>query len=131
LNQKTPGIGSIRVEYQNGYRGEWEFNLRDVPSPNSHCEFILTNGVIKCDLLKGFLEYQVPDGTILKETHMVQNLGSRIADSVGFAGIQESVNAFIDSIYFKRVGLFDLQKYTNVKDIHSRLHSYCSLEEPS
>jgi predicted dehydrogenase len=132
LNQKPPDIGSIKVEYQNGFQGEWQFNLRDFPSPNLHCELILTNGTIKCDLLKGLLEYQVQDGNIIKETHEEQNLDPTIADSIGFAGMQESVNEFIDSIYSKRrVGLFDLQKYTNVKDIHSMLYSYCSLEEPS
>ncbi len=65
-------------------------------------------------------------------THIKQNLDPGIVASVGFAGMQESVNKFIDSIYFKtkRVGLFDLQKYANIKEIHSKLYAYCSLEEP-
>ena len=130
LNKNIPDIGSIRIEYQNGCRGEWKFNLQDFPSPNLHCELILTNGVIKCDLVKGFLEYQVPDGTILKETHIKQNLDPEIAVSVGFAGMKESVNKFIDSIYLNEVGLFDLQKYTNIKEVHSKLYAYCALEEP-
>ena len=131
-NQKTPDIGSIKVQYQNGCRGEWQFNLRDYPNPNLNCELTLTNGTIKCDLLKGLLEYHIQDGNIIKETHLEQNLNPAIAESIGFAGMQESVNEFIDSIYSaRRDGLFDLQKYRNVKDIHSMLYSYLSLEEPS
>lgn len=130
LKQKTPDIGSIGVEYQDGYWGEWKFNLRDFPRPHLHFKLILTNGVIKCDLVKGFLEYQVADGTIQKENHREQNLDPRVAASIGFAGMQESVNKFIDSIYLNKVGLFDLQKYANIKEIHSKLYAYCALKEP-
>ena len=132
LDKETPDIGSIKVGYQNGCLGEWQFNLRDYPNPNLNCELILTNGTIKCDLLKGLLEFQVQDGNIIKETHPEQNLDPEIAESMGFAGMQESVNEFIDSIYSaRRDRLFDLQKYTNIKNIHSMLYSYLSLEEPS
>ena len=132
LNEKTADIGSIKVGYQNGCLGEWQFNLLDYPNPNLNCELTLTNGTIKCDLLKGLLEFQVRDGNIIKETHLEQNLDPAIAEAIGFAGMQESVNEFINSIYSeKRDGLFDLRKYTNVKDIHSMLYSYLSLEEPS
>ena len=43
--------------------------------------------------------------------------------------MQESVDMFLNSIKTKS-NTFDLNKYKNIKDIHSKLYSYCELNEP-
>ena len=119
-------IGSIEVKYENGYIGEWKFNLKEHPGMNLTFEILFENGFIKCDLSTG-------DLTIIdeNENETTQSIPAKLP-VFAFAGMQESVNEFIDSIYSaRRDRLFDLQKYTNIKNIHSMLYSYLSLEEPS
>ena len=116
-------IGSIEVKYENGYIGEWKFNLKEHPGMNLTFEILFENGFIKCDLSTG-------DLTIIdeNENETTQSIPAKLP-VFAFAGMQESVDMFLNSIKTKS-NTFDLNKYKNIKDIHSKLYSYCELNEP-
>ena len=116
-------IGSIEVKYENGYIGEWKFNLKEHPGMNLTFEILFENGFIKCDLSTG-------DLTIIDENknETTQSIPAKLP-VFAFAGMQESVDMFLNSIKTKS-NTFDLNKYKNIKDIHSKLYSYCELNEP-
>tara|TARA_B100000686_G_scaffold354541_1_gene465332 strand:+ start:2738 stop:3718 length:981 start_codon:yes stop_codon:yes gene_type:complete len=116
-------IGSIEVKYENGYIGEWKFNLKEHPGMNLTFEILFENGFIKCDLSTG-------DLTIIDENknETTQSIPAKLP-VFAFAGMQESVDMFLNSIKTKS-NTFDLNKYKNIKDIHSKLYSYCELTEP-
>ena len=116
-------IGSIEVKYENGYIGEWKFNLKEHPGMNLTFEILFENGFIKCDLSTG-------DLNIIDENknETTQSIPAKLP-VFAFAGMQESVDMFLNSIKTKS-NTFDLNKYKNIKDIHSKLYSYCELNEP-
>ena len=86
-------------------------------------EILFENGFIKCDLSTG-------DLTIIDENknETTQPIPAKLP-VFAFAGMQESVDMFLNSIKTKS-NTFDLNKYKNIKDIHSKLYSYCELNEP-
>ena len=124
LKKDTYDIGSILLEYIDGYSGEWKFDLRNCPNTNIQFELFFANGIIKCDLLSGTLEYQYHNKKFEIEHHEAQN------PIFGFAGMQESVNEFINSIFLSKTNLFNLDKYKNIKNIHSKLYNYCNIPKP-
>ena len=124
LKKDTYDIGSILLEYIDGYSGEWKFDLRNSPNTNIQFELFFANGIIKCDLLSGTLEYQYQNKKLEIEHHEAQN------PIFGFAGMQESVNEFINSIFLSKTNLFNLDKYKNIKNIHSKLYNYCNIPKP-
>jgi len=124
LEKGTYDIGSILIKYMDGYSGEWKFNLRNSPNIDIVFNLILANGIIKCDLLSGILKYQYRNKKIEIEHHKAQN------PIFGFAGMQESVNEFINSIFLSKTNLFNLARYRNIKDIHSNLYTYCDIPKP-
>ena len=124
LEKDTYDIGSILLEYIDGYSGEWKFDLRNSPNTNIQFELFFANGIIKCDLLSGTLEYQYQNKKLEIEHHEAQN------PIFGFVGMQESVNEFIDSILLSKTNLFNLDKYKNIRNIHSKLYAYCDIPKP-
>tara|TARA_A100001037_G_C15151995_1_gene639932 strand:+ start:6953 stop:7933 length:981 start_codon:yes stop_codon:yes gene_type:complete len=116
-------IGSIEVKYENGYIGEWKFNLREHPGMNLTFEIVFEQGHINCDLSTGDLTVIDKNGN--KTT---QNIPPKLP-VFAFAGMQESVEMFLNSVKTGST-TFDLNMYRNVKDIHSKLYSYCGINEP-
>ena len=124
LKKNTYDIGSILLEYTDGYSGEWKFNLRNCPNTNIQFELFFADGIIKCDLLSGSLQYQYQNKELETEHHEAQN------PIFGFAGMQESINQFINSIFLPKTNLFNLDKYKNIKNTHSKLYNYCNIQQP-
>ena len=106
-------IGSIEVKYENGYIGEWKFNLKEHPGMNLTFEILFENGFIKCDLSTG-------DLTIIdeNENETTQSIPAKLP-VFAFAGMQESVDMFLNSIKTKS-NTFDLNKYKNICIIYRR-----------
>ena len=100
-------FGNILVEYSDNYIGEWNFNL------NKTNVFSL-----KLNLLgsKGQIETNLLEGTYIFSNNQNTSCGTLKASSpiLGFVGMRESIQAFIESIQNDKQSLSNAISYNNI-----------------